>query len=186
MEARHVLKRLVRILVCAVISLWGLYPAVQAETIDNIAAILDDQLILLSEVRESSQWPVIRVIANLENSQHLEQETLHYLIERQLLFQEIHYLPFPKDPEPVRALATQYLIAAYHQNDPQAFAEQLQTAQVTAEALDQELAVYIKGMDYMRRKHRFDAEIDKPEVVLNLFQQWVQDLRAQASLQTLF
>jgi hypothetical protein len=43
----------------------------------------------------------------------------------------------------------------------------------------------MKGLDYIRRKYRFNADVDDPDVVLKLFQQWLDELHAKAEVQTL-
>ena len=104
---------------------------VEAEIVDKIVAILDEELILLSEVRECTEKPVARVIANLDASGDVERDVLRYMIERQLLLRRIQYLAFPKEKELVRTLATQYIINTYHNKNAQAFAEKVQTQGIT-------------------------------------------------------
>lgn len=159
---------------------------VQAEVVDKIVAILDEELILLSEVRECIGKPVVRVIANLDATGDVEQDVLRYMIERQLLLRRIQYLAFPKEKELVQTLATQYIINTYHNKDAQAFAEKVQTQGITEIEIEQELTLYMKGVDYIRRKHRFTEDIDNPDVVLELFRKWVKELQTQAKIQTLF
>ena len=159
---------------------------VHAEIVDKIVAIVDEELILLSELRESTANPVIRVVANLETSGDIERDVLGYMIERQLLLQRIQYLAFPRENELVKTLATQYIVNIYHNSDMQAFAEKVQAQGITETELEHELTLYMKGVDYIRRKHRFAEDIDDPEVVLELFQKWIEELQAQAKIQTLF
>ena len=139
---------------------------VEAELVDKIVAILDEELILLSEVREYTKKPVARVIANLDASGDVDQDVLRYMIERQLLLRRIQYLAFPKEKELVRTLAIQYIINTYHNKNAQAFAEKVQTQEITEIEIEQELTLYMKGVDYIRRKHRFTEDIDDPDVVL--------------------
>jgi hypothetical protein len=157
-----------------------------AEVVDKIVAILDEELILLSKVRECLNNPAARMLANFDASSDQEQAALHYLIEQQLLRREIQYLAFPKEKEVVKSLATTYIINTYYHKDAQAFAEKVRTQGVPDEALEQELLLSMKGIDYIRRKYRFNADIDKPDIVLNLFQQWVKDLQARAKIQITF
>lgn len=159
---------------------------VQAEIVDKIIAILDEELILLSEVREYTENPVVRVLANLGASGDVDRDVLQYMIERQLLLQRIQYLAFPKEEELVKTLATQYIIDTYHNKETQAFAEKVHAQGITEIELEQELTLYMKGVDYIRRKHRFAEDIDDPDIVLELFREWVGELQAQAKIQTLF
>jgi hypothetical protein len=159
---------------------------VRAEIVDKIVAMLDDELILLSEARECIKNPVARVIANLDASSDIEQDALRYLIEQRLLRREIQYLAFPKETELVRSWATTYIITTYHNKDAQTFAEKVHAQGITDAELEQELTLYMKGIDYIRRKYRFNVDITNPDVVLNLFQQWMKDLQAQAQIHTSF
>lgn len=184
---KAIMKNFIPILwiICVAISFCFQSTPVQAEVIDKIVAILDEELILLSEIREWSRKPVTRVMVNLEASTAVEQDVLQYIIERQLLQKEIQYLAFPKEKEFVKSLATQYIINTYHNKDAEAFAAKVQAHEITEAELEQELTLYMKGVDYIRRKYRFSSNIDDPAVVLDLFQKWVKDLRAKAKLQTL-
>lgn len=159
---------------------------VRAELIDKIVAILGNEVILLSEVRECAEKPVVQVIAALGDSSDVEQAALRYMIERQLLVQEIQYLAFPRDKDVVRSLALQYIVNTYHQQDIQAFEEHVRTYGVTQSELEQELAVYMKGVDYIRRKYRFSEDVDNPERVLALFQAWLDELQNQTDIQIVF
>jgi hypothetical protein len=159
---------------------------VQAEVIDKIVAILDEDLILLSEIQEGTRKPVVKVIANLDTSGNIEQDALQYIIERHLLLREVQYLAFPKEKELVKSLAIQYIINTYYNQDAKTFAEKVQAQRITEAEIEQELTLYMKGVDYIRRKNRFSADIDEPNVVLNLFQKWVEDLQAQVKIQTSF
>ena len=161
-------------------------PFARAEVIDKIVAVLDDELILLSEVREYMEKPVVRILANLANSTNIEQDALQYIIEHRLLLREIQYLAFPKEKELAMALATQYIIDTYYNKDTQDFEQQLQTEGITDTELEEELTLYMKGVDYIRRKYRFNADIDAPDVVLNLLQAWFKDLKVRTKIQTLF
>ncbi len=158
----------------------------QAEVIDKIVAILNEELILLSEVRECMRKPSVRVLANLDASVDIDQDALRYIIERQLLSREIQYLAFPREEELIKSLAIQYIVNTYHSKDTQTFAEKVQAQGITEAEIEQELTLYMKGIDYIRRKYRFSADIDDSDIVLNLFQQWIKDLQAQAKIQTSF
>lgn len=155
----------------------------QAELIDKISAILDEDLILFSEVHEASEQPAVQVCAALHNSSSEFQTALGYLIERHLLRREIHYLAFPKEQEEVKALALRYLIDTYYAGDAQAFEKSRQKSTLSEEELEEELLLYMKGMDYIRRKYRFNADISDAQVVLNLFRKWLDDLRAHTRIQ---
>lgn len=157
-----------------------------AEVIDKIVAILDEELIFLSEIRECTEKPVVKVLANLQNSPNIEQDALQYMIERRLLQQDIQYLAFPKERDLTMSLALQYIINTYHKGDEQGFKQQLQAQAITDAELEEELTLYMKGIDYIRRKYRFNADIDTPDVVSNLFQQWLKELKAKAKIQTSF
>ena len=164
--------------------LWS--PPIRAEIIDKIVAILDEELILLSELRECISKPVVKVVANLDGSVNIEQDALRYMIERRLLLREVQYLAFPDEKDLVKSLATQYIINMYYHKDAPAFAAKVQTQGIADAELAQELTLYMKGIDYIRRKSRFNADIDNPEVVLDLFQKWMKDLQARAKIQTSF
>ena len=155
---------------------------VRAEVIDKIVAILGDEVILLSEVLEYAEKPVVQVVAAIGNSGDIEQTTLRYMIERQLLAQEIQYLAFPRGKEVVRSLALQYIVNTYHQQDIQAFEKNVRAYGVTEAELEQELDVYMKGIDYIRRKYRFSEDVENPQRVLKLFQAWLEELRNQTDI----
>jgi hypothetical protein len=104
------------------------------------------------------------------------------MIERQLLVQEIQYLAFPREKEVVRSLALQYIVNTYHQQDMQAFEKSVQAYGITEAELEQELAVYMKGVDYIRRKYRFSEDVENPERVLELFRAWLEELRNQTDI----
>ena len=161
-------------------------PFAQAEIIDKIVAILDDELILLSEIRECIEKPSVQLIANLGTSSDREQDALQYMIERRLLQKEIQYLATPKDREPILSVAKRYLINTYYDENTQAFDQQIQVRGMTEANLEEELELYIKGVDYIRRKYRFNADIDDPDVVLNLFHKWLKELKVKAKIQTSF
>jgi len=146
---------------------------------------LEGELILLSEVREAAARPVVQVLVNLDASVQVEQDVLSYLIERRLLSREIQYLAFPKEAERIKTLATQHIITTYYQGDEGTFADRLSLHEITDTQLEQELTLYMKGLDYIRRKYRFNADVDDPDVVLKLFQQWLDELHAKAEVQTL-
>ena len=168
---------------CLIIGLGFISNSVTAEIIDKIVAVLDEELILLSEVRERMERPVVRILANLDGAADIEQESLQYIIEERLLQREIQYLASPKDKELSTSLATQYIIEKYYKNDTQRFTQQLQEHSITATELEDGLILYLKGIDYIRRKYRFNANIDDSEVVLNLFRKWIKDLNARAKIQ---
>ena len=128
----------------------------------------------------------VKVVANLDGSVNIEQDALRYMIERRLLLREVQYLAFPEEKDLDRSLATQYIINTYYHKDAQAFAAKVQVQGVTDAELEQELTLYLKGIDYIRRKSRFNADIDNPDVVLDLFQKWIEDLQARAKIQTSF
>ena len=155
------------------------------EVIDKIVAILDDELILLSEIREQTEQPVVQVIANLATSEGHEEHALDYLIEKRLLQREIHFLAFPKETELTKTLALDYLAMAYNHGSSEKLQEELHAHNISETALEKELTLYMKGVDYIRRKYRFNAEIDQPEVVLNLFQHWITALKTKARIQRL-
>lgn len=181
------MKRFVTIAIFWIMSVFaeGWLP-VSAELVDKIVATLNDELILFSEMQDVIQRPAAQMIANLRIAADQEHIALTYLIERQLLMQEVGYLAFPKDSERVKTLALQYVINAYHDKDAKEFESQLQEAGIADTALEQELMIYMKGMDYIRRKHRFGSDIDNPELVLNLFRQWLDALKAAAKIETDF
>ncbi len=156
-----------------------------AEIVDKIMAILDEELILLSEVREIAAKPVNRIVANLESSPDVDKDALQYVIERRLLQQEIQYLAFPKEKDLVLALVTEYISASYHNNNMQSFEQQLQAQGITKAQLEEELELYMKGIDYIRRKFRFDADVNDPAKVLELFQSWIKDIKAHTEIHTL-
>jgi hypothetical protein len=157
---------------------------VRAEVIDKIVAILGEAVILLSEVREHARMPVVQAVAAIGDANNIE-PTLRYMIERQLLIQEIQYLAFPREKEVIRSLVLRYIINTYHQQDKQAFEERVRASGVTEAELDQELAVYMKGIDYIRRKYRFSEDVENPDVVLKLFQTWLEELQNKTDRQIL-
>ncbi len=157
---------------------------VAAEVIDKILAFLDDELILLSEVRECAAKPVTRIVANLDQSSDEERDALDYLIEQRLLQREISYLAFPRERERIMSLVMEYLSSAYYDGNRQSLEQQLQQQGFSGAVLEQELELYMKGMDYIRRKYRFNADSNDPEVALHLFQQWMNDLKAKAEIHT--
>lgn len=157
----------------------------RAEVIDKIAAILNDEVILLSELREVMERPAVNVLVHLEGASSKIQDVLQYVIERQLLAREIQYLATPKDLETVKALAIRYIVNTYYQQQSQPFEQQLAASGISESQLNDELLLYMKGVDYIRRKYRFNANIDDQDVIMNLFQQWVKDLKAKAQVQIL-
>jgi hypothetical protein len=156
-----------------------------AEVIDKIVAILDNELILLSEIREQVERPVVAVFANIQPLVDPEEEALAYIVEQRLLRREIQYLAFPKEKEFGESLAIDYIVTAYKHGSVEEFKRQLQAQGVTEADLEKELTLYMKGIDYIRRKYRFNTDINDPDVVLNLFRQWLNDLHAKATLQKL-
>ncbi|MCP4405715.1 MAG: hypothetical protein GY801_51485 [bacterium] len=156
-----------------------------AELIEKIVAILDGELILLSEIREELKDPVAQTLANLALDSTLEEEALPYVIERKLLQREIQYLSAPKEKELAKLLALQYISTNYKHNSPEELRQKLDERGISDEALEQELLLYMKGVDYIRRKFRFNTDIDKPDLVLNLLQKWLKDLKAKAKIQML-
>jgi hypothetical protein len=154
-----------------------------ADIIDQIVAILDDELILLSEVREHAMNPASRAVANLQQTPALEEKTLQYMIERQLLTREVQYLAASREIATLKTLALQYIIKRYYQQDAQAFSDVVQATGISDAELEQEIALYMKGMDYIRRKHRFSENIDDPETVVALFEDWIDELQTQATIQ---
>lgn len=163
---------------------FGDFP-LRAEVIDKIAAILDDELILMSEVQQMTDQPIVKILANLDGSTANRQDGLQYVIERRLLAREVQYLATPKELEPLKSLAMQYITNTYHQQEQQQFEQQLETSGVSEAELNEQLMLYMKGFDYIRRKYRFNADIDDQEVVMNLFEQWIKDLKAKAQIQIL-
>lgn len=158
---------------------------VQAEVVDKIVVILDAELVLLSEVREHASKATARAVANLLEAETLEESTLHYIIERRLLNREVQYLAVPREQESLKALAIRYLVKIYHQQDAQAFSNIIQEFGVTDDELEQEVALYVKGIDYIRRKYRFSKNVEDADVVLKLFENWLNELKTQATIQIL-
>jgi len=159
--------------------------AAQAEVIDKIVAVVNNDLILLSEVREHLARPAAQIVVAAETGVASEREALPYLIERKILTGEIQYLAFPKDRDFAWQLALQYLAATYQHQDAAAFAQRLQASQISPQALEDEFTLYLKGVDYIRRKYRFSADIDNPAIVFNLFEKWLVDLKAKMKIQEL-
>lgn len=155
----------------------------QAEVIDKIVAILDQDLILLSEIREQTAKPETLIIANVQTSAQPEQDALPYLLERWLLEREIQYLASPKETERMKKLALTYLALTYKHGTAEELLNKLHQAGISEASIESELMLYMKGMDYIRRKHRFNADIDTPQVVLELFQDWIKTLNANAKFQ---
>ncbi len=156
-----------------------------AEVIDKIVAILDGELILLSEIREHMEKPVVQLIVNLTPADNFEEEALAYLLERHLLRQEIQYLAFPKEKDLTRSLAIDYIILTYNHEGLDQFYERMRANGISEAELEEELTLYMKGVDYIRRKFRFNADIDQPDVVLHLFQNWLKDLKAKTRIEKL-
>lgn len=159
--------------------------AAQAEVVDRIVAILNDDLILLSEVHEQAALPVARALATLDDDAAAEDEMLRYLVERRLLADEVRYLAVPRESDITRDLARRYIIETVYAGDAAAFEERLQRAGVSQSALDQELVLYQKGLDYIRRKNRFREDVDDADRVLTLFSNWLKALKQEAELHIL-
>lgn len=157
----------------------------RAEVIDKIVAILNDEIILLSELHEVMENPAVNVLVHLDSANSKVQDVLQYVIERQLLAREIQYLATPKDLETVKSLAIQYIVNTYYQQQRQVFDQQLAASGISEAQLNDELLLYMKGVDYIRRKYRFNANIDDQDVVMNLFQQWAKELKTKAQVQIL-
>lgn len=171
---------------CWVLGAWLFFcvPGVScAEVIDKIIAILDHDLILLSEIREQIAKPVVLIIANVQGSSQPEHDALPYLIERRLLKREIQYLAFPKEKERMKELAFSYLARTYKHDSPDELRRKLRQAGISDTDVEDELLSYMKGMDYIRRKHRFSDDIESPQVVMELFQTWIERLNASITLQ---
>lgn len=154
-----------------------------AEVIDKIAAILDQNVILLSEVREYTDKPIVQILIHTDASENIDQQTLRYLLERHLLSREIHYLAFPQEMEVTKAVVLEYIIQKYSVQDAETLEQKIQEYGIMQEELEQELIPYIKGVEYIRRKNRFGEDVEKPEVLLKLFRQWIEELHAQANIQ---
>ncbi len=172
-------------LTISVLCCWAVAPA-YSEVIDQIVAILNGDLILLSEVREHAGRPVTRAVANLQTAATLEEDTLHYVIERQLLTHEVQYLAVPRDTEQAKEFAIRYIAAAYYQQDEQAFSNAVQTAGIAEAELDRELMLYMKGIDYIRRKYRFSEDVEDADTILSLYTNWLKSLKSQATIQLVF
>ena len=96
------------------LSLWNTCETSMAEVIDKIAAIVDKDIILLSEIREYAAMPIVYLIANLAASEDVEQVALHYIVERRLLLREVQYLAVPREDDMLKSLAMQYIATQYH------------------------------------------------------------------------
>ncbi len=160
--------------------------SVNSEIVDQIVAILNEDLILLSDIREQAIRPAARAVANLESEATLQDDTLHYLVERQLLAHEVQYLAVPRDIERTKELAIRYVAATYYRQESQAFFRAVQTTGITDAELEEELMLYMKGIDYIRRKYRFNEDVDDDDRVFALFTNWLNELRDQATLQMVF
>ncbi|MBD3307133.1 hypothetical protein GF339_11965 [candidate division KSB3 bacterium] len=177
---------IVLLALCCTLQVAGNSPPAWAEVIDKIAAVLDEDLVFLSELREEAESPVVKLLLNLDTTQNTtEDRVLPYVIERHLLLQAIQYLAPPKNQDLTMSLALRYLSNTYHDTEAPELEQQLEAAGISESALETEIMPYLKGIDYIRRKYRFTADIDAPEVVLNLFQQWINDLKAQTDIRTL-
>jgi len=154
-----------------------------AEMIDKIIAIFDQDLLLLSEIREQTAKPITLIIANIQTSAQPEQDAIPYLLERRLLEREIRYLAYPKERELIKNLALSYLAMTYQHGTADELINKLEQAGISTASLDDELLLYMKGMDYIRRKYRFNADIESPQVVMELFQAWIKELRANVKFQ---
>ena len=172
-------------LTMSVLCCWAVAPA-SSEVIDRIVAILDGDLILLSEVREHAIRPATRAVANLQTVETSEEDILHYIIERQLLTHEVEYLAVPRDLEQAKEFAIRYIVATYYQQDEQAFSNAVQTAGITEDELDRELMLYMKGIDYIRRKYRFNEDVEDADKVLSLYTNWLKGLKNQTTIQLVF
>ena len=156
-----------------------------AELIEKIVAILDGELILLSEIREELKDPVAQILANLDTDSTLQEDALPYVIERKLLQREIQYLSTPKEKDLTKSLALQYISINYEHSSLEELLQKINERKLSEEDLEQELLLYMKGVDYIRRKFRFNTDIDKQDVVLGLFQNWLKDLKVKAKIQML-
>lgn len=160
-------------------------PVARAEVIDKIVAILNNEIILLSDLHDVMENPAVNVLVHLDSANSEMQDVLQYVIEQQLLAREIQYLATPKDLETVKSLAIQYIVDTYYQQQRQVFDQQLAASGISETQLNDELLLYMKGVDYIRRKYRFNADIDNQDVVMNLFQQWVKELKTKTQIQIL-
>jgi peptidyl-prolyl cis-trans isomerase SurA len=76
-------------------SLFGVFPALAGEVLDGVAAIVNGELILISEVRETYRDPIFLGAMGYptgDDSPELKQKALHYLIERKLMEQQARRL----------------------------------------------------------------------------------------------
>lgn len=156
---------------------------VHAEVIDKIIAIFDQELILLSEIREQIARPATLIVANVPNSSQPEHDALPYIRERRLLKREIQYLASPKEPAQMQELALSYLAVTYQHGTADDLRKKLERAGISDALVEEELLLYMKGMDYIRRKHRFSDDIESPQVVMELFQTWINELNADTKFQ---
>ncbi len=154
-----------------------------AEVIDKIIAIFDQELILLSEIREQIARPATLIVANVPNSSQPEHDALPYILERRLLKREIQYLASPKEPTRMQELALTYLAIKYQHGTADDLRKKLEHAGISSASVEEELLLYMKGMDYIRRKHRFNDDIESPQVVIELFNTWMNELNAGTKFQ---
>ncbi|PID59102.1 hypothetical protein CSB45_01465 [candidate division KSB3 bacterium] len=157
----------------------------EAELIEKIVAILDGELILLSDIQQELENPVAQVLADFDENSLQEEDVLTYVIERKLLQQEIQYLAAPKEKTLTKTIVLEYISKTFGHRTLEDLQQKLLTHRISDRDLEEELRLYMKGINYIRRKFRFKADIDNPDIVLKLFQKWLEDLKAKATIQVL-
>ncbi|HWP48729.1 MAG TPA: hypothetical protein VNM22_16355 [Candidatus Limnocylindrales bacterium] len=163
-------------------------PFSQRVLVDKIVAIVQNtDIITWSELREAANSKSLGFLLDLQGTPD-EKKVLEYLIENRLILHEIGYLSH-RNVEPIELeVALRWIIKAYIQPGHslltrEEFQKALEEKGISTQELKQLLEPQLRGIEYIRRKNRFTADIQDPEKVLELFENWIEELKKQGEIQ---
>lgn len=159
----------------------------QRVLVDKIVAIVQNtDIITWSELREAANSKSLGFLLDLRGTPS-ENKVLQYLIENKLILHEIGYLSY-RNVEPIELdVALRWMRKAYIQQDSsvptqEEFQKALEEKGISTEELKRLLEPQLRGIEYIRRKNRFTADIQDPEKVLELFENWIEELKKQGDI----
>jgi len=169
--------------------MWGLWlvlaslvqaPPSEGVLVDKIVAVVNKDIIAWSEVKEAMASKPLRFLLSPQGAPK-EGEILQYLIENKLILQEVSYLSYLGTDPLELEVALKHTMKNYPTEDE--FRKTLEGNAISQEALKGLLEPQLRGVEFIRRRNRFTADVQDPGVVLQLFEDWLKGLKEKADIQ---
>jgi hypothetical protein len=164
-------------------------PPSQGILVDKIVVVVNDkQIITLSEIKEALASKPLRFLLDSQGTP-TERKVFDYLIENKLILEEIGYLSH-RHVEPLELeVALSWMMKLQGRNDTSStvddFRKTLEEKGFSIDTLNRFLEMQLRGIEYIQRKNRFTADIQDPKKVLQLYEDWLTELKKKGDIRYL-